>query len=453
MTPFILSFFNSIYFLIYSYFLTCVLLNKKQKNIKRNLKAFLSFFIVYYLILCLLDSVYAIFFSGLYAFLFVMVLFEENIFISLLISLIINTTKLFAKILVLLILNDESLVLMHTYKNFDLSAVHINAIAMVISIIFIFIFLKKIRKFIKWISNFKYRELILVCISYMNFITIIILQPPENIFSIPVIADFCIIFVVTAMGIFSMSIEKKTESIKEHYKEFFEYAKANEELLNDYKMQVHENKNKLLMIKGMLDSSNKEVNKYIDSILKETNTVNNYWLTELKHIPLLGVRNFINFKLIKMKDIGAEIEVFVSSELENIDATSLDKKEYSELTTILGIILDNMIESIEVTDEKLISINIYLENNKIHGEFANTFSGKVDIDRLYEVGYTTKGEKHGVGLPLVKKITKYNNRFECNASIFDNFFIQHLTVNLYKSNNIQKTQKNSFLSQKIKKDK
>ena len=112
-----------------------------------------------------------------------------------------------------------------------------------------------------------------------------------------------------------------------------------------------------------------------------------------------------------------------------------------------------MIESIETTPEKLISINIYLENNKIHGEFANTFTGIIDIDRLYEVGYTTKGEKHGVGLPLIEKIIKSSNRFECKPSIMNNFFIRHLTVRLYESDNIQKKQKNNILSQKRKRKK
>lgn len=438
MSPFILSVFNSIFFLIYSYLLGYVLLHKKQTNIKRILKAFLAFFIMYYLILCLFDSVYAIFFSELYSFLFIKILFEENTFVSLLISLLTNATKLLFKIIILLIINDKSFKLMHTYKTLDLNAVYVNIIAMVLSIILILIFSKELRKLIKRISNFKYRELVLVAISYISFILIIIMQPPENIFSIPVISDFCIIFIVTSIGIFSISSEKKMESIKKYYQDIFEYAKANEELLNNYKMQVHENKNKLLMIKGMLDGSKKDVKQYIDIILKECNDTDNYWLAELKYIPLLGVRNFINYKLIKLKNIGAEIEVFVSSELEYIDTTTLDKKEYNDITTILGIILDNMIDSIETTKEKLISIHIYLENDKIHGEFANTFSGKIDIDRLYEVGYTTKGEKHGVGLPLVDKITKQNARFECIPSIIDNFFVQHFTVKLYQEDNLQK---------------
>ena len=152
--------------------------------------------------------------------------------------------------------------------------------------------------------------------------------------------------------------------------------------------------------------------------------------------------NFINYKLIKLKKLGAEIEVFVDSQLGKLEETELSEKEYNELSTILGVVLDNMIESIKESKEKLISINIYIDDDKIRGEFVNTYSGKIDLDRLYEVGYTTKGAQHGVGLPLVYKITKMNKRFKCKPEIIDNFFVQHISIRMYDNKNIQKITEN-----------
>lgn len=252
------------------------------------------------------------------------------------------------------------------------------------------------------------------------------------------------IFTTTGIGIINISSEMKMESLNRHYQEIFEYSRANGELLTNYKMQVHESKNRLLMIKGMIDGPKENLKKYIDTLLNEMkdnrNNIN-YWLSELRYIPLPGVRNFINYKLIKLKELESEIEVFVSSELEEIDASSFDEKEYNELSTILGVILDNMIESIKETDNRLVSINIYLENDQIKCDFVNSFSGNIDLSRLNEIGYTTKGEQNGVGLPLVAKIIEQNNRFECKPEIMDNFFIQHLTINLFDKNNMQKNSK------------
>ena len=182
--------------------------------------------------------------------------------------------------------------------------------------------------------------------------------------------------------------------------------------------------------------------------MKDNQNITNYWLSELKYIPLPGVRNFINYKLTQLKELGAEIEIFVSSELEHVDAFSFGEREYNDLSTILGVILDNMIESIKETDEKLVSLNIRLENNTVNFDFVNSFSGNVEINRINEIGYTTKGEEHGVGLSLLSKIIKNSNRFECIPEIMDNFFIQHL---INKLPNKKKLQKNTKKQQNITK--
>ena len=255
---------------------------------------------------------------------------------------------------------------------------------------------------------------------------------------------FIMIIMVINLGIFNLSNEMKMESLNQYYKDMFDYSRANGELLTHYKMQVHENKNRLIMIKGMLDGPKKETKKYIEGLLKEINnnkSNSNYWLSELRFIPLPGVRNFINYKLIKLTEHGAELEVFISSELDKIDISDFSEEEYNQLSTILGVVLDNMIDSVENIKEKLISINMYIENNAVHAEFVNSFSNDVDLSRINEVGYTTKGEQHGVGLSLVAKITKSNKRFECTPEIIDNFFIQHLIIKLYEKGNIQKTTK------------
>lgn len=445
MSPFILSFFNSIVFAVYFYLVSYIILKKKKNSIKKIILAIIPFLIMYYCILCLLDSIYAIFFSGLLAFFFIKIIFQENIYMSLFISVIINSLKSIFKIIILIFINNKKFLLVNTYKTLNLDAFYINIIAMLLALIFVFLLRNQLKKQIKYISSLRNREIILLITTYIVFIVIIIFQPPINIISLQTITDFLIIFTVTALGICSISSEKKMESLTNYYQEIFEYSRANGELLTQYKMQVHENKNKFLMIKGMLDGPKKNVKKYVDEIIEEINEKNNnYWLTELKYIPLAGVRNFINYKLIKLRELGTEIEVFVSSELEKIDTSKLNDKEYNQMTTILGVVMDNMIESISETEEKLVSINIYVDDNKIHGEFVNTFSGKIDLSRLNEIGYSTKGEQHGVGLPLVAKITKMNDRFQCKPQIIDNFFIQHISIKIFNKKNYRKQIKSNY---------
>lgn len=440
----IISLLNGFVFATYCFLVSRFILQKKSAGIKKVLLALIPFLLMYYCILCLLESLYTIFLSGLCAFMFIKIVYQENIFVSLFISLIIHATKIFYKIIIVSLINSESILLINTYKTLDWNALYINTITLVISTIFIYLLRKQFRRLIDAVINLKHRKLVLLAMIYLHFIIICIYQPPHSCCTLQTITDILMTFTMTGIGIFNISSEMKMEDLTKHYQELFECSKANAELLTKYKLQVHENKNKLLMINGLLDGPKKEVKKYVTTILnemKDNQNITNYWLSELKYIPLPGVRNFINYKLTQLKALGAEIEIFVSSELETIDTFSFNQKEYNELSTILGVILDNMIESIKETDEKLVSLNIRLENNTVNFDFVNSFTGNVEVNRLNEIGYTTKGEQHGVGLSLLSKIVKNNNRFECIPEVMDNFFIQHLIIKLPNKRKIQKNTK------------
>lgn len=450
MSVVLITFLYAIVFIIYCYLVNYFILEKKQISKKKFFLSIIPFLILYYYTMCLLESVYAIFFSGFCAYLLFKLLFGENNFMSLFLSLITNIIKIIFKIIILIIINQESLLLINTYKTLDWDTFYIDLAAFILSLIFIFIFKRELRKLIKNVSIMKKRQFLLLLIIYINFGVIILFQPPEVI-TIRTISDFVMIFVITGIVIFSVTSEIKLEILTKHYQEIFEYSRTNEGLLTHYRMQAHENKNRLLMIDSMLNGPKKDIKKYIDGLLKEikedkSNT--NYWFAELKFLPLPSIRNFINYKLVKLQKLGAQIEVFVSSELENIDGKVLSEKEYNQMSTILGVIMDNMIESVKDTDEKLVSINIFIEDDKICGDFVNNFSGSIDLCRLNEVGYSTKGESHGVGLPLIAKIVNTNDKFECTPEILDNFFVQHVKIKLSKKNIDKKSKKNDVLSRK-----
>ena len=444
----IISLLNSLLFAGYCYFVSHSILEKKSTGIKSVLMALIPFLLMYYCVLCLLESNYTIFFSGLCAFFFIKIIFRESIYISLFISIIIHTFRIGSKILILTIINDNSMLLINTYKTLDWSVLYVDTLALIISTICILILKRQLIRLIKFVSGLKRKKLLILVTIYIHFILIYLYQPPHSCCPLQTVTDMLVMFTITGIVIFNISSEMKMEILNKHYQEMFEYSKANAELLTKYKLQVHENKNKLLMINGLLDGPKKNVRNYVNSILqemKDNQNITNYWLSELKYIPLPGVRNFINYKLTQLKELGAEIEIFVSSELEHVDAFSFGEREYNDLSTILGVILDNMIESIKETEEKLVSLNIRLENNTVNFDFVNSFSGNVEINRINEIGYTTKGEEHGVGLSLLSKIIKNSNRFECIPEIMDNFFIQHLIIKLPNKRNYKKTQKKNKL--------
>ena len=108
-----ISLVNGFAFLAFVYLVSHFILQRHAVSLKKVFIALIPFLIMYYCILCLLESTYTIFFSGICAFLFVKMVFEENIFVSLFISLIIHGTKVLNKIIILTLLNDKTHLLIH----------------------------------------------------------------------------------------------------------------------------------------------------------------------------------------------------------------------------------------------------------------------------------------------------------------------------------------------------
>ena len=157
----IISLLNGFVFAAYCFLVSRFILQKKTAGIKKVLFALIPFLMMYYCILCLLESIYTIFLSGLCAFMFIKIIFQENIFISLFISLIIHVTKIFYKILFLTIINNKSILLINTYKTLDWSALYINLITLIISTIFIYLLRNYLRKLLDYVSSLKHRRLLL----------------------------------------------------------------------------------------------------------------------------------------------------------------------------------------------------------------------------------------------------------------------------------------------------
>ena len=111
-----------------------------------------------------------------------------------------------------------------------------------------------------------------------------------------------------------------------------------------------------------------------------------------------------------------------------MEARNLAEVEEALKTGIDRIMLDNMIESIEQTKDKLVSINIYIEKNIIHILLANNIEKSLKLNKINKVGYSTKGEKRGIGLSLVNDIVKSSKNLELETKIEENFFVQHIKI-------------------------
>ena len=228
--------------------------------------------------------------------------------------------------------------------------------------------------------------------------------------------------------------EKKNAACGKRLIELYEYAKESDAVITEYRMALHESNNTLLAIKGMLGGNADEIRDYVDNAIKKRRniTVPKDNFGALNYIPVPSIRYFLSGKICAIKDIGSSVELFISPEVVKIKDYVGMVDCWNDLYIVLGVVLDNVINSLKEAPDKLCSIQMYLENNILHFEFANTFNDTANVRKIAKTGYKTKNVNHGVGLSLVDEVLKKKKYYSLETDIVDNFFVQKLKIDLSK---------------------
>ena len=245
---------------------------------------------------------------------------------------------------------------------------------------------------------------------------------------------FITMFLVIVFCMISFVIIKQQRDVnekEEEYKKLANYSQVTEGVLEEYRLNLHESRNQLIIIRNMISTTKKkELEEYVNNLIDATE-VNKYrWVNELKYIPIPELKGFINFKLMEMSNKKIDIEINVERKLKNSKMKKLKIKDKGDLYNIIGVFLDNAKEASLESKEKRVAVEMYEMDNDLHIIIANTYKGEVDIEKINEYGYSSKGKNRGTGLHLVNKIVERNRMFERTTSKMDEYFVQELTVHL-----------------------
>ena len=99
-----------------------------------------------------------------------------------------------------------------------------------------------------------------------------------------------------------------------------------------------------------------------------------------------------------------------------------------DITLIIGVYIDNAIQAAKISKEKYIVLDIDYDNKSIVFSFSNTYSGTIDLNKLDDIKYTTKGIGHGYGLVIVKETLEKNNSLDQCREINGKYYVQKLVV-------------------------
>ena len=169
-----------------------------------------------------------------------------------------------------------------------------------------------------------------------------------------------------------------------------------------------------------------KLQNHINMVMEECNLINNLSTIDPKIFNEPAIYGIVGSKffLAQEKDIPMELDVTT-----NIKDISFDMPL---LSRILGIFLDNAIEATSKTENKFIRLEMRFDKKKCADiiRVYNTYDQKVQINLqdIYEKGFSTKKVKSGIGLWEVKKIVTKNKHSQVFATIEHGKFVQNLII-------------------------
>ena len=226
------------------------------------------------------------------------------------------------------------------------------------------------------------------------------------------------------------SAENKYTSITNKYNTTLNSLREYEDILDVYRVSNHENKNQLLTIRSMIINKDKNIPSYIDKIIDNKIKDDEKLMFDTNKIPAGGLRAVIYSKMLYMKENNINFNLKVNRKVRTVELIELGDDLMLDVCKIVGVFLDNAIEAVENLKDKMVNIDLSIDDDFLNIEIANNFEGNIDISELDTKGYTTKSAGHGYGLSLVKEIINKNDKLINERKVTSGVFIQKLKIKI-----------------------
>ena len=340
--------------------------------------------------------------------------------------IMISETIIIILLATILRLNTEDLINMFI-ANFFINI----AISILFCILINLTFIKRIHhiilKYIDKTNNKFYIILLLIIVSIANIITINTYYEIDIRILMTINVSFTLFCFILVL--YSFKTQSNYNKVSNKYDIAIKSLNNYEEMMNKYKVDNHENKNILKTIGVMaLNNKDTEITKYVESLVKEKYEINDKLLIKMSKIPSGGLRASIYSEILKIQSNNINYELNIDNQIKTIDLIELNHELIIDLCKIIGVVIDNAIDEVKLLDEKYIGISLYIEDTVLNIKVSNNYNKKIEVDKIFNEGYTTKGNNHGYGLPLVKKIIENNKKLEINTELSKEVFSQIISI-------------------------
>ena len=296
-------------------------------------------------------------------------------------------------------------------------------VVFVITVLLSFIFRKLILKILN--IKIRYRMLFvmifsIVCIIALFYATFRLGTNSAD----KLLCIFSIFVLVLVIGNSFMQAYKNNQLILQ-YDNLLSFIKKYETEIDNQRTMRHETKNQLLTIKSKIIDKEKPtaIVDYIDTILNDGRKINHAEYAKLKYLPSNGLKGLFYFKMITAEEKGIHVEVSIAKGIEDGFLSKLDTNNFNQIGKVLGVYLDNAIESAEITKKKSLCIEAFTKTDEVIFVISNTYDPNVK-----KIGRSTKGVGRGYGLLLANSIISNNSRLSSSTEVTPEVYIKKLSI-------------------------
>lgn len=248
------------------------------------------------------------------------------------------------------------------------------------------------------------------------------------IFSIVALTGYTILLIVIVTVVINTATnELKVQNQKEQLEQLQDYVTTLESLHREMRVFRHDYVNILSTLVGYIDNNDMPGLKYYfeNNIVPINKTIesNNYKISLLQNIHVIELKGLLAVKLIRAQELKIDAILEVVEPIDKISMDSID------LCKVVGILLDNAVEAALTCENPVIRIAFVKKGDSIIIVFANSLPVNMPpIYKIFEEGFSTKGEGRGLGLASLREIMKKYSHVALDTKVTNREVIQELEI-------------------------
>lgn len=205
------------------------------------------------------------------------------------------------------------------------------------------------------------------------------------------------------------------------------YISGLEYMVDEMSAFRHDYKNILAAMAGFIHENRMDelrdfFERQIQDAVPDKESKGQAW-SSLRNVEPMELKGFLYEKVLTAMSRNVAVQVDIRRNIR------VSCKNMKEIIRILGIFLDNAIEAAEDCDPAgAVYIRLDQTDRGVMIQIENTYKEKPELSKMYEKGWSTKGEGRGNGLYRTKEMIEKQENLYHQCRIGDDRVIQTLEI-------------------------